>query len=129
MNEEEKKKAIAEYANLQIRLEAFAKERDEILEKIEEIEDTISSVEEVKENLDSLFPIGSGVYCEGKVNEEKFLVNIGAGILLKLNKKEAVEILRRRIEILKKAIEEINKEMSNIISQQEKIANLINKGE
>jgi prefoldin alpha subunit len=129
MNEEEKKRAIAEYANLQIRLEAFAKERDEIFEKIEEIENTISSVEEVKENLDSLFPIGNGVYCEGKVNEEKFLVNIGAGILLKLDKKNTIEILRKRIEILKKAIEEINEQMSNIISQQERIANLINKGE
>jgi len=124
MNEEEKKRAIAEYANLQIRLEAFVKERDEIFEKIEEIENTISSVEEVKENLDSLFPIGNGVYCEGKVNEEKFLVNIGAGILLKLDKKEAVEILRKRAEILKKAIEEINEQMSNIISQQEKLQTL-----
>jgi prefoldin alpha subunit len=129
MNEEEKKRAIAEYANLHIRLEALAKERDEILEKIEEIEDTISSVEEVKDNLDSLFPIGNGVYCEGKVNEEKFLVNIGAGILLKLDKEKTIEILRKRIEILKKAIEEINEQMSNIILQQERIANLINKGE
>jgi prefoldin alpha subunit len=129
MNEKEKKRVIAEYANLQIRLEAFAKERDEIFEKIEEIENTISSLEEVKENLDSLFPIGSGVYCEVKVNEEKFLVNIGAGILLKLDKRETVEILRKRIEILKKAVEEINEQMSNIISQQERIANLINKGE
>ena len=129
MNEEEKKRAIAEYANLQIRLETLAKERDEILEKIEEVEDTISSVEEVKDNLDSLFPIGNGVYCEGKVNEEKFLVNIGAGILLKLDKEKTIEILRKRIEILKKAIEEINEQMSNIILQQERIANLINKGE
>ena len=125
--EEKEREAIIQYSHLQAKLEALLKEREEILEKIEEISDTISSLEELKENVDSLFSIGSGVYCKGKITEEKFLVNIGAGVLLELDKKKASEILNKRIDILRKATSEIDKEISNIVSQQERLAEVIRK--
>jgi prefoldin alpha subunit len=128
MNEEEKKKAIVEYSYLQARLEAFLKEREEMLEKIEEIEDTINSIEECKKDDALFFSVGSGVYCKGIVNEEKLIVNVGAGVLLELSKNEAIEILNKRKEILKNAAEEINKEIANIISRQERIAEKIKGG-
>jgi len=125
--EEKEREALIQYSTLQARLEALLKEREEIIEKIEEISDTLSSLEELKEGLDSLFSIGSGVYCKGSLKEEKFLVNIGAGILLELDKKSVIEILNRRIEILKKATNEIEEEISNIISQQKRIAEALRK--
>ncbi len=123
--EEKEREAIIRYSHLQTRLEALLKEREEILEKIEEMSDTVSSLEELKENADSLFSIGSGVYCKGKITEEKFLVNIGAGVLLELDKKKATEILNKRIDILRKATSEIDEEISNIVSQQERLADII----
>jgi prefoldin alpha subunit len=128
MSDEDNKRIVAEYVNLQIRLETLVKQREEIIEKIDEIENTILSIEEIKENLDSLFSIGTGVYCKGKISEEKFFVNIGAGILLKISKKEAIDILRERIEVLRKFVTEIDEKISNIISKQEEIAKIINKG-
>ena len=125
--EESEKEALIQYSTLQVRLEALLKEREEIVEKIEEISDTLSSLEELKEGLDSLFSIGSGVYCKGSLKEEKFLVNIGAGILLELDKKSTIEILSRRMEMLKKATNEIEEEISNIISQQKRIAEALRK--
>ena len=125
--EESEKEALIQYSNLQARLEALLKEREEIIEKIEEISDTLSSLEELKEGLDSLFSIGSGAYCKGSLKEEKFLVNIGAGILLELDKKSVIEILNRRMEILKKATNEIEEEISNVISQQKRIAEALRK--
>jgi prefoldin alpha subunit len=122
MDEEEKRKAIVEYSYLQARLEAFLKEREEVLQEIEEIEDTIDSIEECKKDIDSLFSIGGGVYCKGVMGEEKFLVNVGAGVFLELDKNGAREILERKREILEKAVERINKEIESIVSKQEKIA-------
>jgi len=125
--EEREREAIIQYSNLQARLEALLKEREEIIEKIEEINDTLLSLEELKEGSDSLFSIGSGVYCKGNLKEERFLVNIGAGILLELDKKDAIEILNRRMDILKNATNEIEEEISNIVSQQEKLAENLRK--
>jgi prefoldin alpha subunit len=125
--EEKEREAIIQYSNLQARLEALLKEREEIIERIDEISDTILSLEELKEGEDSLFSIGSGVYCKANLKEERFLVNIGAGILLELDKKDAIEILNRRIEILKNAANEIEEEIPNIISQQEKLAEILRK--
>jgi len=124
---EEEREAIIQYSNLQAKLEALLKEREEILEKIGEISDTISSLEGLKENVESLLSIGSGVYCKGKIIEEKFLVNIGAGVILELDKKKAIEILNRRINLLEEATREIDEEISNIVSKQERLAEVIRK--
>jgi prefoldin alpha subunit len=129
MNEErERKEMIIKYSELQAKLEALLKERNEILEKIEEIEDTLSSLEELKENVDSLFSVGSGVYCWGKVMKDRFLVSIGARVLVEVDKKDVVNILRKREDTLKSVIREIEKEIENIVSQQKKLAEGIKKG-
>jgi prefoldin alpha subunit len=125
--EESEREALIQYSSLQAKLEALLKEREEIVEKIEEISNTLSSLEELKEGLNSLFSIGSGVYCKGSLKEEKFLVNIGAGILLELDKKSTIEILSRRMEILRKATNEIEEEISSLISQQKRIAEALRK--
>ncbi len=123
--EEKEREAVLLYSSLQARLEALLEEREKIVEKIEEMENTISSLEELKEGTDSLFSIGSGVYCKGKMTEERFLVNIGAGVILELDKNGAAEILRRRIDVLKEAIKEIEEEIGNILNQQKRIVESI----
>jgi prefoldin subunit 5 len=60
--------------------------------------------------------------------KERFLVSIGARILVELEKKDVVNILRKRENTLKSVIKEIEKEIENVVSQQKKLAEGIKKG-
>jgi prefoldin alpha subunit len=121
----EEREAIIKYSYLQAKLETLLKEREEILERIEETEGTISSLNGIKKNIETFFSLGSGVYCKGEVTEENFLVNIGAKVFLELSKDGVIDILKRRIDALRKAINEIEDEIENIVSQQKKLEDVI----
>ena len=120
MEEKELEKKIVTYQYFQNRLDTLSKQQAMILTKISEIDTSIQSLKNLKKG-EVVFSLGSGIYAFGKLSkEDKFLVEIGAGILLEKNLDESVKSLEKRKKDLQKVLGEIQNEInfsSNILNQ------------
>ena len=120
--EESLREKIVAYYTLQARLDSINKQQNFIVSKISEILSTISSLEELGKSEKTIFSLGSGIRVMGKIEEKnKFLVEIGAGIILEKNLNESKRILEKRREELEKILEELQKEKNEIYSQMQKL--------
>ena len=115
MKEDQIREKVAAFRILESRLEALARQREIISNKILEIDSTVRSIKEVSKTKDDvLFPLGSEAYTFGKMGEEKnFIVEIGANVALEKTGEEAIVILNKRKSeletIMKSSQEEISK--------------------
>lgn len=124
--EEDKRKALAErYTYLQIILENFIKQRELILKNLEEIEETLEAIQNLKKEMEVIFSIGGNVFGFGKITSDKFLVNVGYNVGVEFEKNKALEILERNKDSLIKNLNEIEENINKIVSEQQKILNLI----
>ncbi len=100
---------------LEAKLNSLLKQREIILNKILEIDSTLSGIDEIQ-NGDKkiLFPIGSGVYIPGKVHEKKMIVEIGSNIALQKNAEETKNFLKKRKEELQNTLGSIQKEILEV---------------
>ncbi len=116
MAEREEQERILTYRILESRLDGLLKQRDLVLNKIAEIQSTLSTIDEVeKKNGDILIPIGGEAYTHGKLLEKKtFIVEIGANVALEKNVEEAKTILNKRQEELMKAVNDLQKEIQKV---------------
>jgi prefoldin alpha subunit len=79
---------------------------------------TIEKLGETENNTELLIPIGGGTFSFAKaVDPDKILTEIGAGIVVEKNPKDALETLTKRIEELKKSQDNIS-ELSQKIQMQ-----------
>jgi prefoldin alpha subunit len=119
-NKELQKKILA-YRILYSRLEGLVQQRELIAQKILEIQTTIASINEVSKGKNVLFSLGSEAHIYGSINEKKkLIVEIGAGIALEKDMKEAKNILEERIKDLGNILKKIDKsikEVSDAINQ------------
>lgn len=122
MPTEEESKKVLKYQILQSRLNALAKQRDFIVSKILEISESLKSVEEIKQDDQIIFSLGSNTYGYGKLTSDKFLVDIGADVVLEKNKEETKEILTKRKIELEEALKEIENEIVSTANEIEKLA-------
>lgn len=109
------------YRTLESRLEALARQRDLVSNKIVEIISTISSIDEIDKNQEKiLFKLGGEAFAYGDVTDKnRILVEIGAGIILEKSIEDGKETLNKR----KQEMESVLKEIQNNISQ---ISNAMN---
>ncbi|MBI2547637.1 MAG: prefoldin subunit alpha [Candidatus Aenigmarchaeota archaeon] len=109
------------YRILESKLDALAKQRDLVSNKIIEILSTISSIEEIENNQDVLFKLGAEAYTFGTVTDkDKILVEIGAGIVVEKPIGEGKESLKKRKNELENTLKEIQiniSEISNAMGQ------------
>jgi prefoldin alpha subunit len=87
---------LVAYRVLQIRLQSLSTQQGLLVSKLVELERTIQSIEEVLKARENLFQIGSGAWVPGSMKGKEFVVEIGAGIALKKDAKEAKAILKQR---------------------------------
>jgi len=126
--EERERSALAErYTKLEITLENLLKQREEIEKRIEEIEETINAIKELKAEDETIFSIGSNIFGFGKLNKEKFLVNVGANIGIEMDKENAIASLNKTKNSLNKVLEEIDVSLNKIVEEQEKILSQLSK--
>ena len=99
-------------------LEFFKRQKTEIFSLIE----TLSIIEKGK-TLNA--PLGGGIYFKSTVASSKFLLNVGAGNIVKKTKTEILELLKRRIIEIEKSeqdkLVEINELNSKILEFQKKL--------
>ncbi len=111
------------YQILQNQLEQFTKQATIIETSLSELEmtkGTLSEMKSVKQESDTLFHIGSGCYGHGKLlDQSKFLIEIGAGIMANKTLPEALSIMDAR----KKEIEKVR---SSLHAEMEKVSNSMN---
>lgn len=113
--EKELQEKMLVYRILESRLEVLTKQKDLISNKIAEVVSTISSIDQIEKNENKiLFKLGSEAYVYGNISDQnKILVEIGAGIVSEKSIKEGkLTLERRRIEM-----ENVSKEIQNNLSQ------------
>ncbi|MFH0767640.1 MAG: prefoldin subunit alpha [Bacillota bacterium] len=72
---------------------------------------TIEKISETKKDTDILVPIGGGTFAYATAkNTSKILTEVGAGIAIEKNPKDAINVVQKRIETL----EQSQKNMSNM---------------
>ena len=118
---EKKQKEIQEkvlvYQILQNQLEEFTKQATALETRLGELDVTTNALNEMKEvkpDSETLFHIGGGCYGHGKLSDNnKYLIEVGAGIMANKTLPDAVAIIDERkqeIEKIKdKLVEEIEK--------------------
>jgi len=123
MVEEEKlQEKLLAYRIIESRLENLLRQRDMLMNRIIEIETTLSSLKETKRGKNAAFSIGSGAHVLGKIGEEdKIIVEIGAGVALEKTVKEAEEILSKRNEEVERVLTEVQKGITQLSDGLEKL--------
>jgi prefoldin alpha subunit len=109
----------------QLRQQAMILEKDFI-----EIDGTIQAVEALsagKTDHETFVPLGSGCYGYGKIsNSKKFLVNVGAGIVVDKTFKDAKEFLENRKKEREKMLNRIKNELDGTMAKITNTAREIN---
>ncbi|MBS3089398.1 prefoldin subunit alpha [Candidatus Pacearchaeota archaeon] len=92
-----------------------------IVQQLKELDDFYNQIEEILPAKDQqiLAPIGKGVYVKTYFSDEKFFVNIGAGVIIKKNREQ----LKKTIEDQRKKLHESR---THILGQLEFYADKLN---
>ena len=92
------------------------------------MQDSLEEIDQGKAN-EILAPVGRGIFMKSKIEERKFFVSIGGGVVLKKDCLGAKELIEKQIlnlgEIKDKLLEElgkINNELNNLILDAQKQA-------
>ena len=111
------------YQILQNQLEEFTKQATVLETRLNELEMTENSLREMKSvrtDSETLFSLGGGCYGHGKLlDKNKFMVDIGAGIMANKTLPEALALIGAR----KNEIENVTKKLQ---VEMEKVANSMN---
>lgn len=123
VDQKELQEKILTYRILQSKLDETVRQRELIINKMAEVENTLASVDESqKSEKETLFPLGSETYVFGKTtNKEKMLVGIGANIILEKTFEEGKGMLNNSKAELEKALKEIQDEMNRLSASIEEL--------
>jgi len=89
---------VLAYRILESRIDSLLKHREFLANKLVEVQTTLESIDEIeKSKEDILFPLGSAAYTFGRiVDNNKMIVEVGAGVALEKNLTEARDVLNER---------------------------------
>mgnify|MGYP001139997108 CR=1 FL=1 len=123
MVEKELQEKILAYRLFEVRLDGLINQRNLVLNKLTEIDETFKTIEEItKQPTEILFPIGGEAHAYGKiVDQKKFIVEIGAGVALEKTVDEAKEFLSKRQRELEKVLNELQNEILIVSGNMEKL--------
>lgn len=111
------------YRILENRLDSFLKQREMVVSKLIEIQNTLSSMDEIeKSNEGVLFPIGAEAYTFGKVVDKKrVMVDIGANVILEKTVEEGKQILEKRKAEIENGLNEMQREIAEMSAAMEQL--------
>jgi len=107
-NKENINELVATYNFLENQLKALLEQKNRysiILEDLKATKESIDNIEIEKENY---INIGSIVGVPVKIENDKFLVNIGSGVMIELTKGKAAKFVEERMEFVKKEMIKID---------------------
>jgi prefoldin alpha subunit len=112
------------YQLLENKINSLMKRRDLVINKIMEIETTISSLNELEKSAgeDILFPLGSNTYIPGTIKKkENVLVELGANVAVEKNVEKTKEILQGRKNNLQTSLQTLERELVNASREMAKL--------
>lgn len=81
-------------------------------------ENALNEIKDMEEKDEILIPFGSGVFGNGSISDnQKVMVNIGSGVMVRKSLKEANEFMGKRRDELEKAGSQISEEMERVAVQ------------
>lgn len=120
--DKELREKVLAHRILEVRLDALLKNRNSMIARMNEIENTIKSIKEIEKNDKFLFPLGSNTYIFGNVTDKtKLIVEMGAGVAFEKSFDSAVEILEKKKSEVEKLINETQNEISETSSTLEQL--------
>lgn len=129
--EQEMQQKLILYQLLQKHLEELSNQAGMLESKLIEIETTsgtLSDLMGVKERDELVFPLGSGCYGYGRLDDKgKIMVDIGAGNLLNKTPTQAATFLEEKKEEIRKLSERLVREVSEVSSRLNSLAEEIQK--
>lgn len=116
---------------LLLKLSLLENQSNQLEQQIHQVDQQIQEFEILQININRLgkekeilAPIGKGVFAKSELKEDKFFVNVGAGVLVKKRGEDAVEIIHEQVSQLKEiriqlieAINQINSELEKVIDE------------
>ncbi len=126
--EEDTQQKIAQYRLLEMRLNALLKQRELLQEKIFEVESTLSFLEDLSTTEDVIFPVGSGVFSFGRIqNKDKLIILIGSNTAIEMDLENAKKFLKEKTEAILNSFQKLDFEINETISLMNKLGNEISK--
>jgi len=110
---------ILTYRILESRLDGLLKQREMVVSKLIEIQNTLGSMEEMEktksEKIMYNFPLGAGAYTIGPViDKKKLIVEVGANIGIEKSLEEGKQILGKRKAEIENGLNNLHKEIAEI---------------
>lgn len=124
MSEEQAQQLVYQMQMLENYFNQLSQKENSLINVFHEAKSSIESIKNIDENneSDTLVPIGLGTYVKTKISgNEKFVINIGAGVHLEKDRETALNYLESRIK-------EIEVVLQDTISQKQEIANRLEQG-
>ena len=102
-----------------------------IQQRMVELETTnqaLADIGEIKKDTEVLIPLGSGLYTYGKAtSQDKMLVDIGAGVMVKKETKDAKKKIEDNKKEVETASETLQKEAAAIVNKMNEIGEELQK--
>jgi len=96
--------------------------------EIEAAREAFEDITKLKEKNEVLVPIGNGIFSHGKITEtQKFLVEVGAGILMEKDPESARKFLEEKKNEIEKLAEELQAEINETSERMNSLAAEIEK--
>jgi prefoldin alpha subunit len=122
---QEIQKKIVQFQLLRANLQMIEEKERELGENLLELRETLEALKElesVKADSEIMIHIGSGNYVGGKIlDTQRVLVNIGAGVMVSKERKEAEKLIKDRIEEIEKLVERFENEKRKIGEELERL--------
>ncbi len=114
MTEEQDREKLVRYQILQQRIQVLDSRRNFILNRLIEVDNTLSSLDELKQqkNKDIFLPLGSGIHAKGSLKDvDNMIVMIGADVAVDMSFDKTKRTLEDNKKVLENGLKTIEDEM------------------
>ena len=121
---------VYRYQILEQSAKALAQKRELFINKMMEVENTLSTIEEIQKSKgeEIFLPLGSSVYVPGTVKKKnKMIVGLGADVAIEKDAKKTKEILMKRKKVLEDGLKSVETQMLTVGNQMAKLEPEINR--
>ncbi|HSB50309.1 MAG TPA: prefoldin subunit alpha [Nitrosopumilaceae archaeon] len=123
MSEEQAQELLYQMQMLESYFAELTQKENSLLNVLRDSTSAIESLKELGEKKESetLVPVGIGVFVKSKISsEDKFLLNVGAGVAIEKDKNSTINFLESRIKEIEVALQETMVQKQSIASQLER---------
>ncbi|MET1124536.1 MAG: prefoldin subunit alpha [Archaeoglobaceae archaeon] len=133
MSEEEVRQKVAALQQLQLQAEVLQRRVVELELLLSEYNRTLETLEyfnSIEGDVEALMNLGGGVFAYVDIREnKKFLVDVGAGVVVEREVSEAIDFIKKKISRVEEAINQTSAALQEILQRAAKIQEELAKSE